>query len=104
PRTSPIVSECQWIPCRRVNMMVLAPAIITLCALAIFIYTIIAVGFARTKYQIKAPATTGNVDFERIFRVQMNTQESLLLFLPALWLFSQYVSPLWGGIIGVVWL
>lgn len=80
------------------------PAIITLLSLLLFLATVIYVGYARTKYGIKAPATTGNADFERVFRVQMNTLESLVLFLPALWLFSIYVSLLWTGIIGFVWL
>jgi glutathione S-transferase len=80
------------------------PAIITLCSLLLFFAILIYVGYARTKYGIKAPATTGNDNFERIFRVQMNTLENLILFLPALWLFSHYVSPLWAGVVGVVWL
>lgn len=80
------------------------PAIITLFSLLLFLAIIFYVGYARTKYGIKAPATTGNDNFERIFRVQMNTLENLVLFLPALWLFSHYVSPLWAGVVGVVWL
>lgn len=80
------------------------PAIITLFALLLFFAILIYVGYARTKYGVKAPATTGNHNFERIFRVQMNTLENLILFLPALWLFSNYVSPLWAGVVGVVWL
>lgn len=80
------------------------PAIITLFSLFLFLAIIFYVGYARTKYGIKAPATTGNDNFERIFRVQMNTLENLVLFLPALWLFSHYVSPLWAGFVGVLWL
>ncbi len=80
------------------------PAIITLLALLLFTVTIFAVGAARIKYGVKAPATTGNENFERIFRVQMNTLENLVLFLPSLWLFSEYLSPLWSGILGVIWL
>ena len=80
------------------------PAIITLLSLLLFFATIIAVGYARNQYGIKAPATTGNEHFERIFRVQMNTMENLILFLPALWLFSEYISPLWAGVVGSVWL
>ena len=79
-------------------------AIITLLSLFLFLATGLAVAVARNKYGIKAPAATGNVDFERVFRVQMNTQENLILFLPALWLFNNYVSIVWAGIIGVVWL
>jgi len=80
------------------------PAIITLLALLLSLIILLAVGRARTKYGIIAPATTGNENFERIFRIQMNTQENLILFLPALWLFSHYVSAFWAGLIGVVWL
>ena len=80
------------------------PAIITLFSLLLFFAIVIYVGYARTKYGVKAPATTGDPDFERIFRVQMNTLENLILFLPALWLFSHYLSPLWAGVVGVVWL
>lgn len=79
-------------------------AIITLLSLLLFMTTLIIVGAARIKYGIKAPATTGNENFERIFRVQMNTLENLVLFLPSLWLFNYYVSPLWAGILGLVWL
>ncbi len=80
------------------------PAIITMLSLLLFFAIIIYVGYARTKYGINAPATTGDPDFERIFRVQMNTLENLILFLPALWLFSHYVSPLWAGVVGLVWI
>ena len=80
------------------------PAIITLFSLLLFLIISFYVGYARTKYGIKAPATTGNDNFERIFRVQMNTLENIVLFLPALWLFSYYVSPLWAGAVGMVWL
>src|SRR5690606_29962950 len=54
-------------------------------------------------YGVKAPATTGHAAFERIFRVQQNTLEQLVLFLPALYLFTVTVSPLAAGIIGLVW-
>lgn len=80
------------------------PAIITLFSLLLFLGITFYVGYARTKYGIKAPATTGNENFERIFRVQMNTLENLILFLPALWLFGYYLSPLWAGVVGIVWL
>lgn len=80
------------------------PAVVTLLALLLFIYSFLAVGVARKKYGVAAPATTGPAQFELVYRVQMNTLEQLVLFLPALWLFSDYVSPLWAGILGFVWL
>jgi glutathione S-transferase len=43
-------------------------------------------GRAREKYGIKAPSVTGHENFERAYRVQMNTVEQMVFFLPALWL------------------
>lgn len=80
------------------------PAVVTLLALLLFVYSFLAVGMARKKYGVAAPATTGAVEFEVVYRVQMNTLEQLVLFLPALWSFSEYVSPLWAGLLGLVWL
>lgn len=79
------------------------PALVTVLALFLFIWTLALVGRARGRYGIKAPATTGNVEFERVFRVQMNTLEQLALFLPSLWLAAQYWNPTWAGVIGLVW-
>ena len=42
------------------------------------------VGRARSKYDIKAPATTGHPIFERHFRVHQNMLEQLIVFIPAL--------------------
>lgn len=36
--------------------------------------------------------------------MHQNTQEQLVLFLPALWLFAMLVSPIWGGVIGLAWI
>lgn len=51
------------------------------------------VGAARGKYGIKAPAVSGNEVFERTFRVQQNTLEGLVIFLPAVWIFGTFVNP-----------
>jgi len=51
-----------------------------------------AVARARGKYQVAAPATTGNEMFERYYRVQMNTLELLILYVPAMWMFGFYVN------------
>jgi glutathione S-transferase len=74
--------------------------------LALIEYMVIAglVGSARGKYGVKAPATTGNEIFERYFRVQQNTLEQLVVFLPALWLFGMYASPGIGAVIGLVFI
>ncbi len=62
------------------------------------------VGKARSKYKIDAPATTGHPKFDLAFRAQMNTVENAIVFIPALWLFSYYVSTTWGSILGALWL
>jgi glutathione S-transferase len=79
-------------------------AIVTILALAEFFWFSVRVARARTRYGVMAPATTGHEEFERHFRVHMNTQEQLVLFLPALWIFASYVSPLWPAALGVVFL
>lgn len=59
----------------------------------------------RFKYKISPPATTGiSEDFDRIFRVQENTIEQVAMFLPALWVFSFFVSPAIATGAGAVWL
>ena len=61
------------------------------------------VGQARGKYGVKAPAITGNEMFDRAFRVQMNTLEVLVLFVPALYLAAKYWSPTFVAIAGAVY-
>jgi glutathione S-transferase len=79
-------------------------AIVTCLALLIYAVFAARVALARGKYNIQAPATTGHPIFERTFRIQANTTEQLVIFLPSLWLFSTYVSPVWASLLGVVWI
>jgi uncharacterized membrane protein YecN with MAPEG domain len=79
-------------------------AIVTAVALLQFFWFGWQVGVARGKYNIPAPAISGNDVFERTFRVQMNTQEQLLVFLPALWIFASFISPLWAAVLGAVFI
>jgi uncharacterized membrane protein YecN with MAPEG domain len=78
-------------------------SLVTVIALIVYFVLVFNVGQARTKYGVKLPQTTGNLDFERVLRVQQNTVEQLVLFIPALWLFAYYISPLWGAVLGFVW-
>lgn len=78
--------------------------IVTGLAALQFLFFGMLVGKARERYGIKAPATTGNEVFERHFRVQQNSLESLLLFYPGLYLFAHYASPTWAAILGAVFL
>jgi glutathione S-transferase len=79
------------------------PALITLATLALLFGCAWYVGVARGRYKINAPATTGPEGFERAFRVQMNTLENVVLFLPAMWLAAIYFSPRIAAVIGAVW-
>jgi glutathione S-transferase len=63
-----------------------------------------AVARARGTYKVAAPATTGHEVFERYFRVQMNTLEQLVLFLPALWMAVSVVAAPWLGALGALYL
>ncbi len=78
--------------------------IVTALALLQFIFFAFRVGGARAKYGVKAPAVTGNEIFERHFRVQQNTLEQLIGFVPGLYLFSHYFNPLLAAALGVVYL
>lgn len=78
--------------------------VISVLAILQFWFFGMLVGNARTRYGVAAPAITGNEMFERYFRVQMNTLELLVMFLPALWLASRYVAPLWTALLGVLYL
>ncbi len=78
--------------------------IVTVLAILQFIVFGFQVGGARGRYGVKAPATTGNEIFERLFRIQQNTLEQLVGFIPGVYLFSRYFNPLWAAALGVVYL
>jgi glutathione S-transferase len=78
--------------------------IVILLALLEFFYFSLEVGKARARYNIPAPATTGNEMFERYFRVHMNTLELLVMFIPSVVLFGQYLNPYLAAGLGVVYL
>ena len=78
--------------------------IVTALALLQFVWFAMQVAQARGKYGVDAPAVTGNPVFERHFRVQQNTLELLIAFIPGLYLFGHYYNPVWGAGLGVVYL
>lgn len=79
-------------------------ALIILVALVQYTWFSLRVGIARGKYSVKAPKTTGDEAWERLFRVQQNTMEQLILFIPSMLAFTVYVSPSWAVLPGVVFL
>jgi uncharacterized membrane protein YecN with MAPEG domain len=78
--------------------------LIILLALAQYIWFTGRTGLARGKYGVDAPNTTGNEIWERIYRVQQNTMEQLVLFIPAMLAFSVYLSARWALVPGLVFL
>jgi len=79
-------------------------AIVTLLAVALYFFLATRVAAARGKFNVKHPATTGNPDFERIFRVHINTLEWLPTFLVPLWLCAIYLSDVTAAALGLVWI
>jgi glutathione S-transferase len=79
-------------------------AIVTLLATAFYFYLATRVAVARGKFGIKHPATTGNPDFERVFRVHVNTLEWMPTFLVPLWLCAIYLSDTAAAALGLVWI
>jgi glutathione S-transferase len=79
-------------------------AIVTSLAVAFYFFTSTQVARARYKFGVKLPAITGHPEFERVFRVQMNTLEWMPIFLPSLWLFAIYISDATAAALGAVWI
>lgn len=73
-------------------------------ALAVVEYMVLMIltGRARSTYGVQAPATTGHPIFERYYRVQQNTVEQLVIFLPSLLISSHFFSPRLAGLLGLV--
>jgi glutathione S-transferase len=81
-------------------------AIVTLLIGFFYFYTAFRVGNLRGKHGIKAPATSGHPQFDRAYRVQLNTLEQMGIFLPFLWVAAFYPIP-WAWLaplIGLIWL
>ena len=79
-------------------------ALVTCLAILFYFLTSVWVVRARGTYRIKLPAISGNPDFERVFRVQMNTLEWMPIFLPSLWLSAIYISDAIATLLGLVWI
>jgi glutathione S-transferase len=79
-------------------------ALVTCLAILFYFFTCAKVARARIQFGVKLPAISGNPDFERVFRVQMNTLEWLPIFLPSLWLFAIYISDPIAAALGVLWI
>jgi glutathione S-transferase len=79
-------------------------ALVTLLVIAFYFFVSTRVAAAHVKFGVKLPATTGNPDFERVYRVQMNTLEWMPVFLVPLWLFAITLSDVAAAVLGLVWI
>jgi glutathione S-transferase len=89
-------------------MLLSSPAIILTAAvtlLAVLISLAFAIRVARTRdrSKIDAPAMSGSRDLEYALRVQGNTVEQFVMFVPSLWLAALYFPDWWAPILGLVW-
>ena len=78
--------------------------IVASLALVEYAVFVVLAGQARGRYGVAAPATTGHPDFERRFRVQQNTVEQLVIFLPALFLFARFMNASLAAVLGLVFI
>lgn len=79
-------------------------AIVTLVSLLVYVWMILRIPGARRRTGIDAPAMSGHPELERHLRVQANTVEWLVIYLPSLWLFAIYWNDLVAAGLGVVWI
>jgi glutathione S-transferase len=81
-------------------------AIVTLLIGFFYFYTGFRVGNLRGKHGIKAPATSGHPEFDRAYRVQLNTLEQMGIILPFLWVAALYpIGWAWlAPLVGAIWL
>ncbi len=79
-------------------------ALVTIAAVICTFVLSARVGAARAKLGVDAPAMSGQPDFDKSFRIHMNTVEQLVLFVPVLWLAVAVVGDLWAAEIGAVWI
>ena len=79
-------------------------AIVAGLVLAEYLFFAVRAGVVRGRHEIAAPSMTGHPAFERAVRVQENTLEQLIVFLPALWMFGRFVSPPGAALLGLVFL
>jgi glutathione S-transferase len=71
-----------------------------------YFYTGFRVGNLRGKHGIKAPATSGHPEFDRAYRVQLNTLEQMGIVLPFLWVAAFFpIGWAWlAPAVALVWL
>lgn len=75
----------------------------TVFAILVYFMLGLLVGKARSTYGVPAPAMSGHVEFEKRSRVQINTLEQMMIFMPLLWLALGVLGDHWAALAGLVW-
>lgn len=78
--------------------------LVAVLAVIQLVFFSVLVGRARGRYGVNAPAVSGHEMFERVYRVQMNTLELMVAFLPALFIAAKYWPQSYVAIVGAVYL
>ena len=78
--------------------------LVAMLALAEYLFFVFQVGQARTRTDTPAPRTVGNEEFERYFRVQQNTLEQSIVFLPALFAAGWFANPIFAAVVGMAFI
>jgi glutathione S-transferase len=89
-------------------MFLSSPALILTAAVSLLAATLtllfaLGVGRTRSRLRIDAPAMSGHPELERALRIQGNTVEQLVVFLPVLWLAALFFQGWWAPLLGLVW-
>lgn len=79
-------------------------ALVAMLAVAEYVFFTVQVGRARVRTGVKAPAVSGVEEFERYFRVQQNTVEQLVIFLPSLFASGMFVSDVFAAVVGLAFI
>jgi glutathione S-transferase len=82
---------------------ILLTAAVTVLAVLISIFFAINVARNRRATGIDAPAMSGDPRLERALRIQGNTVEQFVVFVPSLWLAAIYFQGWVPPVLGLIW-
>lgn len=78
--------------------------IVTLLAVALYFFFATQVARAHIRFGVRLPAMYGDPDFERTYRIHVNTLEWMPTFLAPLWLCALYLSDVAAAVLGLIWI
>ena len=76
---------------------------VTILTILMYIWVFMRVGKARKEHSVPAPAIDGPTGFLIAMRVQANTVEQMIIFLPLLWMAAYYSGDRIAAGFGVIW-